>query len=57
MRSFGITSTGPPVRHPAANGVHGSRMWGDSLGAAAVVLIGIGALGFVLIVLPWVISF
>jgi hypothetical protein len=56
MRSFGVTSTAPPVRHSPAHEVHGSHVWRDSLADAAVALVGIGAFAFVLIVLPWVIS-
>ena len=55
MAAFGPTSTAPPVRRSAAHDVR-SQVWRDSLAAMGVVLVGIGALAFVLIVLPWVIS-
>jgi hypothetical protein len=56
MRSFGVTSTAPPGRRSIAHEVPSSQVWRDALAAVVVALVGIGALAFVLIVLPWVIS-
>ncbi len=56
MRSFGVTSTAPRVRRSIAHEVPSSQAWRDALEAVVVALVGIGALAFVLIVLPWVIS-
>jgi hypothetical protein len=55
MRTFGVTSTAPTVRRSVAQEAH-SQAWRGSLAAVVVALVGIGALAFVLIVLPWVIS-
>jgi len=58
MRNLGVTSTGTPKRHlPLESGVHRmSASWHETLTAMAVVLVGLAAFAFVLVVLPWVIS-
>ncbi len=56
MRTFGATSTAPPARRSVAQEMHHSQALRESLAAIAVVVVGIGAFAFVLIVLPWVIS-
>jgi hypothetical protein len=58
MSSFRATSTDTPKWHLVSQDVtHGmSVLWHETLAAVAVVLVGLVALAFVLIVLPWVIS-
>ena len=49
MRSYGATPIGSPE--------HGLRStWRDTFVAVAVPLVALAAFGFVLIVLPWIIS-
>jgi hypothetical protein len=58
MSSFGVTSSGHHGRNSVAENarLEHSQAWRESFAAVIVVLVGIGAFAFVLIVLPWVIS-
>jgi len=58
MRSLGSTSAGTPKRHlPSEDGTHRMpALWHETLATVAVVLVGLVALAFVLVILPWVIS-
>jgi hypothetical protein len=58
MRSFGLTPTETPERRLLSQDVTHSMSvaWRETFAAVAVVLVGLVALAFVLVVLPWVIS-
>jgi hypothetical protein len=57
MRNLGATSTGNSKRQLLPERVHGTPAhWHETLAAGVVVLVGLAAFAFMLIVLPSVIS-